>query len=948
MDKTSNDITFDHYQCEEVKKVIQKYCQDGSSWRALNGDSGWYKPGSESGKVMLRAPEDYDDTVAKYRTLYSTLDLFEPAVKDVSETWNEEKGTPENPIGTFKNCVAYTLSVDIDSIKGQNGEDIRTSPEIKKAVEAAGQFFVKYLADKGISKSVHVLYSGGGIYVHIHHALFRAKPEWTADDRDFYFRKLTMAFNALIQDIAFQFFDQNPEHKGRVKFDCLNNQKRKFKTIFSIHKSYPFIVIPLDAHDIHIDFEKAKLPLPEDVLASGERWYQDYSIEEQKPLLGLLQSYVDDAEDELKERKNREGSYEVTRSTGIVPREDFPPCIANIITKAETGKGPHRAMAVLAAYLYQMDWSEEDAKKIWEPVAERAKVEDRIFDVWYGHMICPGCKTIQKTSSGYPRVGLGGLGYCEPNEKCSVITWPGKYDPRMDIEAEDEPRSCQKQSQSVLVAETVRDSSELFHDQFGESYARVEIKGYHKNLSLDSSSFKNWLIQLYHEKTGNIPSGEAISQAASLLKAQSITNGQEVKLDLRVTEREGAFWYDLNNEGQAVRVTSSGWEVIDDAPAMFKQFENTASQVNPASKGDLGRLLDFVNIKNRVDEKEDSKTNKASFDWDKAREFAAQQDLKRRSHEENLFLIWLVACLVPDIPHPQIAVSGEKGAAKSTLLRIARRLVDPAHQDLLTMPNGREDFALQLSKNYMLTYDNLSKIEDWQSDLLCSAITGGGITKRKLYTNAEEVILSFQRCIGINGINQVATKPDLIDRSLLFELERIPENGRKEEQVIWMEFEEARPAILAGMFDALAKAMEIHPDVSIHELPRMADFCRWGYAIAEAIGVGGEEFLTMYKRNIKKGNEEAIQDTPVATAIVSFMGDKTEWKGQSANLLRSLTELALLEYIDTKAKSWPKAANALVRRLKQIKSNLESAGIKYSVGRDDFNRSLVTLRKTAS
>jgi hypothetical protein len=85
----------------------------------------------------------------------------------------------------------------------------------------------------------------------------------------------------------------------------------------------------------------------------------------------------------------------------------------NILEKAEPGKGPHRALAVLAAYLYQAGWPEEEAFKLWVPIAERAGVEARIFYCWFGQMRCPSCQTIRKRSAGYPRVGLGELGYCE-------------------------------------------------------------------------------------------------------------------------------------------------------------------------------------------------------------------------------------------------------------------------------------------------------------------------------------------------------------------------------------------------------------------------------------------------------------------------------------------------------------------------------------------------------
>ena len=88
------------------------------------------------------------------------------------------------------------------------------------------------LKEAGVSKSVYCLYSGGGIYVLIHHGLFRAKPEWSPEEREEAFRSLTGAYNMWLADVENEFFKLHPEHKGKVKIDKINNQKRKFKCHF--------------------------------------------------------------------------------------------------------------------------------------------------------------------------------------------------------------------------------------------------------------------------------------------------------------------------------------------------------------------------------------------------------------------------------------------------------------------------------------------------------------------------------------------------------------------------------------------------------------------------------------------------------------------------------------------------------------------------------------------
>jgi len=68
--------------------------------------------------------------------------------------------------------------------------------------------------------------------------------------------------------------------------------------------------------------------------------------------------------------------------------------------------------------------------------------------------------------------------------------------------------------------------------------------------------------------------------------------------------------------------------------------------------------------------------------------------------------------------------------------------------------------------------------------------------QHKLNTNSEDVIFTFQRCIAINGIQNVAKRADLLDRSVLVELLRIKGEKRKELSEITANLEADRAEIL--------------------------------------------------------------------------------------------------------------------------------------------------------
>src|SRR5262249_25102252 len=154
-----------------------------------------------------------------------------------------------------------------------------------------------------------------------------------------------------------------------------------------------------------------------------------------------------------------------------------------------------------------------------------------------------------------------------------------------------------------------------------------------------------------------------------------------------------------------------------------------------------------------------------------------------------------------------------------------------------------------------------------------------------------------------------------------FQLELLPKDRRREEAAFWCDFDQARPGLVGAMLDALSAAMRIYPSVRLSGLPRMADFCRWGVAVAEVLGLGGAQFLEAYHASIGSQNDTALQSHPVAAALLAMLrtthGDladvaaQTElWCGTPSELLDALAQAAEAERIDLKAKGWPKAANA--------------------------------------
>ncbi len=473
-----------------------------------------------------------------------------------------------------------------------------------------------------------------------------------------------------------------------------------------------------------------------------------------------------------------------------------------------------------------------------------------------------------------------------------------------------------KAAKAASVAQKVLDALgdlSLFEDEESQPCGVVPVGNHSETHRIRSRSFKRWLCRQIYNTFGKIPNSETITSVLNILEAKAVFDGPCYKLSFRVAEENEIFLYDLGDKRRRViEITERGW-CFGKHPFAFQRGANTSAQVEPIRGGDVRLVLKFLNLPKKGD--------------------------------QLLLLVMIIAALVPGIPHPILLFIGEHGAAKSTATRVIRLLVDPAVEPLLSLPSKPEDMALILHKNYCPALDNLDGLQGWQSDILCRAVTGGGIAKRRLYTDDEEVILKFLRFIILNGINPSVTKPDLIDRTTPLTLERISEEQRREEKEFWKAFEKVRPLIFGGMLDTLSLAMKIYPTVKLDKLPRMADFCKWGYAIGEALGGKGAEFLKAYWESIGHQNTIAIENHPVASAIQVFMNEQYIWEGRPSDLLAELEEIALKEKIDTKAHSWPKAAHILTRRLNTIKTNLMGIGIKIVVGEHTGAKRIIRLEK---
>jgi hypothetical protein len=460
--------------------------------------------------------------------------------------------------------------------------------------------------------------------------------------------------------------------------------------------------------------------------------------------------------------------------------------------------------------------------------------------------------------------------------------------------------------------------ADLFHTPAGDSYATVPVNDHRETYPVKAKGFRRWLVRAYFERYDRPPGNQALQDALGLLEACAEFDGPEREIYVRVAEHGGNIYVDLADEDwRVVEITPVGRRTLpgEDVPVRFRRPRGMLSlpappRANDGDGGCDGLLRRFFNV----------------------------------SGEEDLRLItaWLVAALRPTGPYPVLLFQGEQGSAKSTAERLVRALVDPSAAPLRTTPRSEHDLFIAADNAHVIALDNISTLQPWLSDALCRLSTGGGFSTRTLYENREEELFDGMKPVILNGITDVATRPDLLDRALAVCLPPIPDEGRRPEAELWEEFDRRRPAILASLFDAVSGALRSVEDVRLEGMPRMADFAVWATAAEGSLGWEPGVFMAAYAGNRQETTDTALDADPVAAAVLELMADKDEWVGSATELWKALSELIDEGLRHTKA--WPGAPNALTGRLKRLAPTLRGVGIEYGEDRSGRSRNKVLTK----
>lgn len=429
-------------------------------------------------------------------------------------------------------------------------------------------------------------------------------------------------------------------------------------------------------------------------------------------------------------------------------------------------------------------------------------------------------------------------------------------------------------------------------------------------------TFRYRISNLCRALYGMIPRGQTLSEAIDAMSgaAQEET---PVQVHMRIAETSRRTWLDMADEdGHLIVIDADGWRVTDSTEFGTPVFRRPKSEKPMIMPEHVNSWEDAV---------------KPLFNI-----------VRIPADARRLAIGWIIYCLLYEArPFPILLLQAEQGSGKSTIMRTIVRLTAPdAEETGKLLPRNEEDFGIQAFNHRLLIFDNVSNIPPSKRDAMCKLSTGGALSKRTLYTDAEETQFQALRPTIVTAINLGTTSPDLNERIVRIPVPRIEPSERRTEQQLAEDWNEHKSTIFGGLLTLASRVRKrLDGDFNVPDLPRMADYGRVLAAIDYEFNLHNEDGhvrmigLDAYRAQQQQMAIENVGDEPVWLALDLMAAKFAEpFTGSSGELLRSMQDV-----FNAGLQTWkkpPESANDLTKQLDIIAPPLRKAGwtIEHQLG----------------
>lgn len=462
------------------------------------------------------------------------------------------------------------------------------------------------------------------------------------------------------------------------------------------------------------------------------------------------------------------------------------------------------------------------------------------------------------------------------------------------IENEEQSDTIKKQIDKAKKLKDINDevSSQfdraLYFKYGNDLYVWIDIDGHKEVMKVHGGKLTGTFGNYFKHRMMSIGlDNDEIKDRLDRLVGNFLVNAKKFELGTRVMSEGGnsnIIWYDLSNDKWEYIKTvpsedGSGWSLEKNTPyPMFYRWEHQISQVYPEK----------VSI-------EEAKELIQKLFYDKN----TGKGILRLKDDDNkiLKIVSMITKFIPNIERTIDLTVAPAGYTKSYGDKILKLIVDPSKVIAFRRPAKYSQEVVQnVSHHWLYCIDNCNdELSIGISDLLSTVVTGAYDSQRQLYSTDKDFIRNLSyHCITINGIFNPITRPDLIERTILYELDTTEEERRDTEDLD-KEFDEIRPKLIGSIFTILSKAMQLKQNTKFPPIRyRMVNFIKWGYCIAEAVGIGGNRFMDIYTSKVRNASQDIVNENSVAK-VINYM-----ILGKGTNYIGDMTGLWVLLYSGNK------------------------------------------------
>ncbi|EKF86932.1 hypothetical protein A994_01560 [Methanobacterium formicicum DSM 3637] len=401
------DKSSEHYQKNGVQDIIKRFSTyNGAIKAGIHDDKGWYKYGGDKRRLIKLADDkDYQYLVNKVdKRLLGTLNYFRPSIFN---EWQEKPWDAES-LGGLEDTMYYMLSIDVDLANDYTVDDLKALESLERAAR-----FIEQELGKVINNKFLILFSGNGIYFHLHPE-FAASDEIndaTSEKRADELENILDSFNLYIQALEKRLFKECPDLHGIIKIDAINNRKRVFKLPLTTHKELPYLVYPIGAKNIQIPLKK--IPLTENDIENAKQSINEFfnelpDSEELKQFESILKEYSKPKEAHSKTERNE--AQEVPPfpiPIDIIKEEDV---CERIFNPESWPKGNTRRVAFMTSVLRRSGWKKTTTKNFISRISSDWNVSalEHVIDSWMD-FDPPNIETIYSNGPDYPEMNMADL-----------------------------------------------------------------------------------------------------------------------------------------------------------------------------------------------------------------------------------------------------------------------------------------------------------------------------------------------------------------------------------------------------------------------------------------------------------------------------------------------------------------------------------------------------------